>query len=486
LEAAARTQARTLAGEGKLAVSQEDFVSRIMASARRQLGRDASEGLRRTRLLTELTQGTSPRITALLNRDAAAMQRLLREHGNWKHLIESLHAGTPEMQQVARNLGDYRASVVRQLEERFGARPLGGASTEPISDVDLQLTGNDAGRRMIEAENWMRQAAGDTWGDMFRMAFYTEGTRLFQYADVMRSLPRAARAALQARLTRLSERFNLAKMLRHAGDDAEAVGRVETLARSVGADLDDIRGLARIEESAGLARRNELLTEVDGLAVQYDAARAAGNRAEQIRLAEAITSRQVEANFFTREAYVAPGAGRAAVREVAVIGHEAYQTALSQMEMIEHVVHESGGDVLRALREYELLKYVNRFAAAARQAGLERPGITYFENLSEYVYRVHRGAHAEGAALPADWLGRSARSPRPDRPDLGGFYVRPSDLPVERPPVDEGFLRSQFQEFQREANEVLPELRRRAFADSAAWATGDLAVRPGSGPLGRR
>ncbi|MGH3370388.1 MAG: hypothetical protein ACRDPR_10325, partial [Nocardioidaceae bacterium] len=130
LEAAARTQARALAGEGKLAVSQEEFVSRIMASARRQLGRDASEGLRRTRLLTELTQGTSPRITALLNRDAAAMQRLLREHGNWKHLIESLHAGTPEMQQVARNLGEHRASVVRQLEERFGARPLGGASTE--------------------------------------------------------------------------------------------------------------------------------------------------------------------------------------------------------------------------------------------------------------------------------------------------------------------------------------------------------------------
>lgn len=432
----------------------EDFAEGIVRAAstakRRVVGR--------AKTLTELLQGTSGRVANLLAKDEKTMTTLLREYGSWKELITALESGTPDMKTIATHLVEFRGSIVRKLARPtiwggVGAQvPLGKASTEAVSDVDLWVK---TGAELIQAEAHMARRYGKGWQEMLRMAFLTEGSRVYKYADIIKSLPRAARAALQKRVTDAAEKLNFARMLRHAGKDRKAVARVDRLMRKVVKDPDDvalIRRLAAFDQAKALAKRDELLREVDALVVRFDAADGAG----KVQLAEEITKRQMAANFFMREAYISPGAVREAVVEgLRLTGPEAYQSALAQLEMIEHVLHEAGGDIVKACRDYEIFKYISRFAAVSHGAGVRTTMSTYLENLSEYIYRTYRRAHAEiPPGLPDDWL----RSPRADR--FGTPF----------PKVGDEFLRSQFDHFRKAAEDALPKIKRQAMRDPAVWA----------------
>jgi hypothetical protein len=458
LKQVAQAEARQLEKEGKLTGKADDFVERLMKSARAARGQAG----RRARILTEMLQGSGSRVVSLLAADEKAMVRLLREFGTWKDLMTALEHGNPVMKKIGYNLVDFRKSVVERLAKPVAeggggvaAKTLGGASAEMVSDVDLQVA---SGKALIDAESWLAKEFGKNWGDIFRMAVYTEAGRLYKYADVMKALPRAARATLLRRLTVGTERLNFAKMLRHAGHDTESVARVERLMKTVISDereLAKIRELAAVEESAGQALRNQLLVEIDELSAKF----ATATKEEQIKLAEEITEKQMMANYWTKEAYIGPGAGREAAGGIRVVGLEAYQSAVSQLEMVEHIVHEVGGDVVKAAREYELFKYINRFAGAAGRAGQKSKFLTYFENVSEYLYRVYRGANAEiPPGLPEDWLKRP--------------WVRPSDgtaFPVPR--AGDDFLRQQFEEFEKLAGDALPKMRKDAMGKHAGeWA----------------
>ena len=452
LEQVARAEAQRLASEGHLK-DVDQFVSRIMKSARAVQG---AEGMR-ARSIVELLQGASPRVVSLLAGDEKAAAGLLKQWGNWKELMQTLEHGTPEMKTIGQNLLSYRKGVVAQLERPvaeggFGAKLLGRASKELISDVDVQVT---TGALMQKAEQHMSRVFGNNWEKALRMNFYTEAGRLSKYADVMKTLPRSARAALQTRITARAEQLNLAKMLHHAGKDREAVARVEALIKSVVSDekqITEIRSLAVFDEATGLARRNKLLTDVDAKMAKF----ASAGKDEQLKLAEEISDMQMEANFYTTEAYIGPGAGRAAAGGIRVIGPEAYQRAMSELEMFEHVMHESGGDILKACREYELYKYISRFGAAARGVGYTTKKADYLEKLSEYIYGVFRGAHDEHVSgLPAAW----------ETTRLADRF----GVPMPRK-VDDSFLRSAFDDFTTEAHTALPEIKKRAMHDAADWA----------------
>jgi hypothetical protein len=129
-----------------------------------------------------------------------------------------------------------------------------------------------------------------------------------------------------------------------------------------------------------VAARNKLLLEIDELTKKANA--AAPGSPEHVDLVKQITSKQMEANALTVEAYVGPGAGRMTVSGIKVVGHEAYQAAMSNLEMIQHILHESAGDVVVASREYEIYKYINRFAEAAEGGGA----------VMEIDVALHRGA----------------------------------------------------------------------------------------------
>ena len=463
LEQVAQAEAAALKARGELEGSVEAFVARVMKSARANMG---AAGMR-ARVLTELLQASGARALDLMVGDSKAMAKLLRQWGNWKELMLVLDAGTPEMKLVAQNLVKYRSDIVARLgkaaptEGGFSAKVLSEASTEAISDVDLQVR---TGRELIAAEEYMKNTFGANWESALRMNFYTEAGRLTKYSDVMKGLGRSARAALQRRITALAERLNLAKMLRHAGDDPDSIARVEGVMSSVvksPEEAAEIRQLAKFSEAEGLARRNELLKQVDDLMAGFDTLPAR----QRAGVAEEITKRQMEANFLTKEAYIGPGGMRGATS-----GPESYQSALSQLEMIEHAIRESGGDVVRASREYELFKYINRFAAVAYRSGAQSKMMAYFESLSEYIYRVFREGHAEiPSGLPADWTTRS----RFEYKGVGlgaGHWVRPSDVgafPIPR--AKDAFLQSQFNDFLQEATKALPTIKKKAMARPADW-----------------
>jgi hypothetical protein len=130
--------------------------------------------------------------------------------------------------------------------------------------------------------------------------------------------------------------------------------------------------------------------------------------------------------------------------------------------MIEHIMNQSGQDAATAAREYELYKYVNRFVASARNAGVSHPGMDYMEHLSEYLYRINRGAHGETAHAWAD----------PKILSEGGG-VKVTDLPQDAgglPPVTDQFVRAYFSQFFQFAREVLPKIRKGAESAPGAWA----------------
>jgi hypothetical protein len=466
LEQLAKAEANALKSTGKIA-DEEAFVAKIMKAARAAKGPAV---IGRAQILGELLQANSPRMVNVLAGEEQAAAKLLRQFGNWKEVIGVLEQGKPEMKAIGSKLQEFREALVKRLgaaEEAkggFGAKRLGSASTEAISDVDLQVA---SGAQLIKAEEYMAKTFGKNWEKALRMNFYTDASRLSKYADVMKLLSRPARSALQQRITALAEKFNLAKMLRHARGSKESTARVEALLKSLVSDkkeLDAIRKLAETSEAAGLATRNARLREVDELMAKFEKA----GDAERIKLAEEITGKQMEANFFTKEAYISPGAGRAAAQGVALIGPETYQRALSELEMLEHIVHESGGDVLKAMREYEFFKYVNRWGTAAINAGYQSKTSLYLEELGEYIYRVFREGHSDvvPGGLPKGW----------DTTKLADRFGVP--MPHK---VNDEFLLKQYQAFKAEAEAAMPKIKNAAMRDPAEWRPAEDLGTPRAG-----
>ncbi|MBA2255116.1 MAG: hypothetical protein H0W07_08390, partial [Chloroflexi bacterium] len=474
IEKSAKAQYKALADANRLAeignVSEDVFVKQMVAGARGQIITAGEAGIRRTQLVNDLMQPGNPRLAAVLGGDAKVMDALLVEHGNWKGLMGMLEKGSPEMRQASQKLLARRAAIYAEVEEKFGAKMAGTASQEAISDVDAATKGVDAGKKMIEAEEFVKAKYGAGWSEVLRMNFYTEAGRLTFYEKIMPGLSAVDRAKLLGDVTAEAEKLNIAKMLHHAADDPKRIAEVEAYAAKMGVNVKDPRVTEMLGKMAiaGDKERNKLLLEIDDLVKRYHAAEAGSP--EQIDLAKKITFKQMEANSLTVEAYIGPGAGRMTVSGIKVVGPEAYQAAMSNLEMIQHIMHEVSGDVATASREYEVYKYMNRFAEAADAAGVKHTSLDYWKNFSGFVASTERGATSTVAHVGEK---TAATTSKKGAPVL-------SDLNPKIGVVTDQFLQNQYQGWQAFSQQVLGDLKKIAAEDPGAWAKFN-APRPAAG-----
>lgn len=364
-------------------------------------------------------------------------------------------------------LETFRREVMSDLDAQFQLRLSDpDASTNPESDVDLATSGTDAGRRIADAERYMIERYGQNWSELLRMNFYAPAERLFLYEQLRREgiMNDAVFGAFQERISALSEVLNFAKMLQHAQGNEESTTRVESLMTYLDPEQQAAaRRMAAESPQDAQSRLADLHSSIDLLHARFEALRqhtgegipeeATGNLPPslpshlreaissaltsselQIALAQAITELQMRANFRTSEAYIAPGAVRHGARGVAVRGHEAYQSALSNLEMIEHVLRQADGNVETAIREYELYKYIFRFMTAIQLGGLSANSfmVTYYQ-AAHQIYRESR--------TMLQGVGRH----------------------------DLSMLRAMHDQFVREATEVLPQLRNEAQQRPSEW-----------------
>ena len=464
LEKVARAQYKVLSDAGRLKeigeVTEDVFVKQMLAGAKTHIIISGEEGVRRTGMVAALMQPGNERIAAILKGESKAMDLLIVEHGNWKQLMGMLDQGTPEMRQAAAKLFERRQSLLAMLEKDFHAKPVSGASSEKISDIDLSTYGADAGGDMIKAEERMKGLYGPGWSEALRMNFYTEAGRLTLYEKVMPGLSKAEQAALLGQVTADAEKLNVAKMLAHAEGNPGRLAEVEAYAKKMGVDVKDPKIVELVPTLAGggdVVARNKLLLEIDGLMKEVNA--ATPGSPEHLELVKRVTAKQMTVNAMTSEAYIGAGAGRMTVGGIKVVGHEAYQAAMSNLEMIQHIMHEAAGDVVTASREYEIYKYINRFAEAAESAGAKTKGLDYWKNFSGFASKTERQATSEAAHL----------APRPNAasPAKGQPFLKPESPTIG--PVSEQFLKEQYEAWTAFSQEALGDLKKIAQENPSAW-----------------
>ncbi|NMM49667.1 eCIS core domain-containing protein [Marinigracilibium pacificum] len=405
--------------------------------------------------------------TALLAGDPHTTKRLLETFGNWRDLIMHLQSepANDMYAYLVDHLGSYRDGVVQDIGQQFSLQLSDpNASTHASSDVDLATGGTDAGRRLTLAEAYMREHFGANWSELLRMNFYTQAERLFIYEQVRNLMSPAEFGAFQGRVTEMAEVLNFAKMMQHAQGSPESVARVEGLMSHLSPEQQAaVRSLAAESPGDAQIRLAVLHGDIDTLHSRFEALQshtgegippdatgvlpptlpphlrtaiegALTPQELQVALAQAITELQMQANFRTEEAYISPGAGRQVVRGVAVTGHEAYQSALANLEMMEHVMHQAGGDVEVAIREYEMYKYIFRFITAMQLSGVRVDSfmLAYYQA----AYDIYRQS----------------------RTSLQG--VGRSDL---------SFVRAMHDQFLAQAREALPQMRSAADQGPTEW-----------------
>ena len=495
LEKAARTEYQRIKDAGKLAEignpSEEAFVQQLMSNARSGIMVSGEAGISRVMMATELLKPGNPKIAAVLKGDVKAMDALLTDHGNWKQLMTTLEGGSPEMREAAKKIMERRASIVEEVKSKFGADYLGKPSNEPISDVDLSTKGEDAGKKMIEAEQYVKKNYGEGWSEALRMNFYTEGSRLTLYEKIMPGLSGADKAKFLQEMTKESERLNIAKMLHHAEGDPARIAEIEAYAKKAGVDIKDpeIQKLAdSMGGAVGKRARDQAVLEIDEMMKKYN---SLPDGAEKTELAKKITLRQMAANALTDEAYISPGAVRALTPGMKVVGFEAYQAALSQLEMIQHILAQCKGNIALATREYELYKYINRFATLAEGAGVKNAGLDFWKNFSGFSYKTERAATADFVHL----------DPRFKAMHPVGGEAHISDLNPHVGEVTDPYLKNLYNEWNSFSQQTLGDMKKIANDNPEAWlragpvspaagappaapAGGSAATSGGGGPAG--
>ncbi|GAB4398267.1 MAG: hypothetical protein OHK0053_16510 [Microscillaceae bacterium] len=294
--------------------------------------------------------------------DAETIKKLLQLHGSWKDLIVQLQK-KGEGKAVA-SIVKFRDGLVEGLVQKYKMQKLSGASEEPVSDVDLSASGHKAGEMVKAAEAEMASAFGPNWSQDLRMNFYTEVRRLTLLNEVMHFIGPARLKKVQAEVTQLTHKFTLAKMLMHAKGHPESEQRVKKLVDKMGqGQLKEIEGLAKTSPAELTQKRDVLNAEIDALIKSFD--ELPESDPKKLDMAEQIVKKQMEANFYTEEAYIGPGTIKAMSKNTKMVeGEDSMQGVMSNLEMIEHIVHQHKGDLVSAASEYEIYKYMYRISKA--------------------------------------------------------------------------------------------------------------------------
>jgi hypothetical protein len=208
--------------------------------------------------------------------------------------------------------------------------------------------------------------------------------------------PQAA-ALLMREVADRTQLYTSARQLRFAQGNEQLMRRI----------LDDVpeqfrervRTLAQMDPAAEMARRNELLRGQDDLVRQLLTA----DERTRPALLRRLSLNQIELNFHTYEATIAPGA----LRQIAVPGSRlagwpAVGAAQSHFADALHILHEEGSAV-RAAGRYEFYKYMKRFTVAARSAGEGAdPRLAELERLAERFANMRDTQRIEAALSEAE------------------------------------------------------------------------------------
>lgn len=378
-------------------MTEDQFVYHYLRNMREEMGLVGAAAKARTALMEQLASGTHPDMAALLAGSESAMVGLLKSHGRWEGLLVDLTAdtATEEMQKIARHLVRYRKEeVISKLDEIFGTKQLQSAGDQPTSDLDFSIKSDEsmgAGEKMMVAETYMVNKFGKGWEEMWRVNFYPDlQSRLLITEEVLPLMTENQKAGLLLAQHSLSNKLNLARQLHYAGSDPTAIARIEKEVADLGYNLADIRRLASAGEDAARLERNVLLLKIDEKEAAFR--RATGQR--KVELAAEIQQLQMEANFYTREAVISPGAAKELIQPGTAQGLQVADAIMEWKTLLQHNVAEYGG-VGEAMRHYEAWKYIKRQVEFALRKDLE-PGLkNHLELLKErgeYIYENRKWA----------------------------------------------------------------------------------------------
>ncbi|HUG62674.1 MAG TPA: hypothetical protein VMP03_12560 [Methylomirabilota bacterium] len=406
--------------------------------------------------------------------DDLALRGVLADLGQWEVAISHLTNGTgkaagmtePARKELIAALVGHRRKLLTTLDADFGARPVKGASTEAGSDVDLNVMGETAGQKLLDARRFLDQNFPG-WQKTYRMALLIDASRVGTVNEHLAALPPAMRAQIEARITRTGELYALARRIRSASPEE----RGPLLERISGDDKARVEQLVAMDDGARRAAHDLALREGDAATQRL---RGETDPAEKARLAAEVTERQMLANMLNDDAYITPGGvGQFAAGRPVKSAAERYQAAVDQIDMIGHQVHESQG-VLKAMRKYEIFKYMQRFCDLAEGSGLatgaDAARLVFFRNWAEYIYRVER--EATGSAT-------TTAGPRNLASSADKAGVRLTDPGNPRPGVSDKFLLDNYRDFQAFADRMSGRLRQAGMGEGAP-AVGGTA--PGGDP----
>lgn len=270
-------------------------------------------------------------------------------------------------------------NIVKDLAN-YDAELLGNASTELKSDMDFNIKGPGAGRKLMFLDQKLRNQFGDDYQQALKISLFTNAGRLTHYTSLKGD---KNFAQVEQMITAHSETLNLARMHHSAQGNPVELARIETML--AGKNRDEVLAWSAKLGANVRAQHEKLLLEVDALELKYNKTKDPTLKAF---LSKQITKKQMEANFFNHEAYIAPGS---MMFEGGKSAAERRQTVMSQIEMITHKIseyHQSKGDVSK---EYEVYKYLSRVHDELVASGIEiDPKLKTIFALSEGIYRGDR------------------------------------------------------------------------------------------------
>jgi hypothetical protein len=321
---------------------------------------------------------------ALMQRSPEHFDEYMRLAGTWDNAVAGLE-GSRWKHTI---LFEIRERIAAQISAKFDGDVLDDASSSPKSDMDFNIKGKDAGKKLLAAEAYMDKTYGKNWKEKFKMSFFTDAERLTMYTETQGKISNEQFASMEARVTDVSTKYNIAKMLQHAGTDSTAKLRVERLLAGR-ADAIEIRSIAAQSPAEIEVSRVRLHKEIDRLMERKEKAKTPEDAA---RLAEKISVKQAEANFCTSEAYI----GAAAMikikdeDQINLRDPQLQQRVHSQLEMIEHQIAAYKGSG-KAAQEYEVYKYISRFIETLEAHGqVLSPDMQLFKDLAPTIYTDER------------------------------------------------------------------------------------------------
>jgi hypothetical protein len=333
----------------------------------------------------------------------------------------------------------------------YKADPVGEptASSEPGSDVDLNLKGDDAGLRVAQATEYLNQNHPG-WQQRYRMGLLVDAGRARSIADHVAQLPPELHARLDAWQTTAAEAALVSREARAATDPAERAAIVQRISDPTWRQF--TQEMADLTPDAALQLRLQYTARSDRTYARIDRNSPLPERYEQIRQA---LEAQMMANALDPEAYVTGGGIRSVVFQQATHGAtETYGALIDQIAMLQEKAREAGG-TRKMLRKYETYKYIGRIGETIQKAGIKEGATKLLISQSELYANVDRKA-------------TSTSDPRTISPDdltqkttTKGVKVRHEELGLQDP-VKDDYLEQVYGMVKAIIDKHGPRLRREA------------------------